>query len=206
VTRVVTVLDTEGGRKALKFVVLIVLAALWAVVLVPPLLRARTSRSNDSIGDFNYRLGVLSRTNGNGRRRGPRHRPARPVLSPPVSSVVGPAASPLGAYAGPRMSASQRTAKRRRDITLGLAVAAALTLAFAVLANSTSVWALHGLVDVMFVGYLGLLAWARSLSMQPRGSSIVRPAGNVRYLHERPAPELALRPAPELALRRTASS
>jgi hypothetical protein len=199
VTRVVTVLDTEGGRKALKFVVLIVLAALWAVVLVPPLLRARTSRSSDSIGDFNYRLGVLSRTNGNGRRR-VRHRPV--VAAPPVPVVT----SPRVALAAPRLSASQRTAKRRRDITLGLAVAAALTLAFAVLAKSSSVWLLHGLVDVLFVSYLGLLAWVRSVSTRPSAPAIGRPAPNVRYLSERTAPELALRPAPELALRRTASS
>jgi len=45
-------------------VVLVILAALWAVVLLPPLLRSRAERVNDSIGDFNYRLDVLGRTNG----------------------------------------------------------------------------------------------------------------------------------------------
>ena len=172
----------------MKFVVLIVLAALWAVVLVPPLLRARTSRSNDSIGDFNYKLGVLSRTNGLARRRGGR---LLPVLSSPSPVFASPSTM------GPRLTPSQRAAKRRRDITLGLTVAAALTLAIATFAQSTSVWLLQGVTDVLLVGYLGLLAWARSLQLDR--------SATVRYLPER-APELALRPAPELALRRTASS
>jgi hypothetical protein len=171
----------------LKFVVLFVLAALWAVVLVPPLLRARTTRSSDSIGDFNYKLGVLSRTNGSMRRRGGRH---LPVLSPPPYT---PASSLV-----PRMTAGQHAAKRRRDITLGLAVAAVLTLAFGAVAQSTSVWMLHGFVDLLLVGYLGLLAWFRSLQADR--------AASVRYLTPRRAPELALRPAPAVALRRTASS
>ena len=50
--------------------VLVILAALWAVVLVPPLLRSRAERANDSIGDFNYRLDVLGRTNGASACRG----------------------------------------------------------------------------------------------------------------------------------------
>jgi hypothetical protein len=171
----------------LKFVVLFVLAALWAVVLVPPLLRARTSRSGDSIGDFNYHLGVLSRTNGAGSRR----RAARlPVLSPPVYASAGSPATFS-------MTPSQRAAKRRRDIVLGLTVAAALTLAFAVFAKSSSVWMLHGAVDLLLFGYIGLLAWFRSLQNER--------SANVRYLPTRPAPDLTLRPAP-VALRRTASS
>jgi hypothetical protein len=175
----------------LKFVLLFVLAALWAVVLVPPLLRARTGRSSDSIGDFNYHLGVLSRTNGH-RRRGPRAARQLPVLSrPPV-----PSGAAMAAYA-PRASAGQRAAKRRRDITLGLVVAATLTLAFGAIAQSSSVWLLHGFVDLLLIAYVGLLAWARQLQNER--------SANVRYLPPRRAPELALRPAP-VALRRTASS
>jgi len=44
--------------------VLFILAVLWAVVLVPPLLRSRSQRSADSIVDFNYKLDVLGKTNG----------------------------------------------------------------------------------------------------------------------------------------------
>ena len=45
----------------MPIVVLVILAACWAVVLVPPMLRARTERSTDPITDFNFRLGVLGR-------------------------------------------------------------------------------------------------------------------------------------------------
>ena len=172
----------------MKFVILLVLAALWAVVLVPPLLRARTGRSNDSIGDFNYRLGVLSRT---GRRSGRRSR-SLPVLSPvSIPGRLPPIPS--------RALAPQRAAKRRRDITLGLLTAAAVTLLFAVLAHREALWALHGLIDVLVVSYLGLCAWFRSTQAVPaRPGRVEQPLPAVHYLPPRA-------PAPEL-LRQTASS
>jgi hypothetical protein len=174
----------------LTYVVLLVLAAVWAVVLVPPLLRARTrtGRSSDSIGDFNHHLGVLSRTNGTfGRRSGSRNtRPDRlgmPVLS---AGVVPGRLPPIPA----RGLAPQRAAKRRRDITLGLAVAVIVTLAFALIAQRDAMWLLQGLVDVLFVSYIGLIAFFRSQQLD-----------RARTVHYLPQPR-----APELALRRTASS
>jgi hypothetical protein len=97
---------------------------------------------------------------------------------------------------------SQRAAKRRRDITLGLVVAAVLTLAVAAVAQSSSVWVLHVLVDLLLAGYVGLIAWFRSTPMA-RGARVG--VGNVQYLAERRTPELALQPAP-VVLRRTGSS
>ena len=187
----------------MKFVLLFVLAALWAVVLVPPLLRARTTRSSDSIGDFKSHLGVLSRTNGWSRRRAARRLPVRSpgVLAPPMRAPVG-AVGP----AGFRLSAPQRAAKRRRDITLGLVVAATVTLAFAAFAQSSAVWLLQGLVDVLLVGYLGLLVWFRGGGVPVNVTRSRGPLTNVQYLAGRRAPELPLQPTPELALRRTASS
>ena len=76
--------------------VLVILAALWAVVLLPPLLRSRTERTNDSIGDFNFRLDALGRTNG---------------------------ALHLDAV---RASPGHRAAKRRRDVTRVLLIAVPL--------------------------------------------------------------------------------
>ena len=49
----------RGGREVLTLPVLIILAVLWAVVLMPPLLRSRSQRTADSIVDFNYKLDVL---------------------------------------------------------------------------------------------------------------------------------------------------
>ena len=174
----------------MKFVVLLVLAALWAVVLVPPLLRARTrtSRSSDSIGDFNHHLGVLSRTNG--RRSGSRNARAERLALPVLSAGVAPGRlPPIPA----RALAPQRAAKRRRDITLGLASAVIVTLAFALIAQRDALWLLQGFVDVLFVSYLGLIAYFRSQQLDR-----VR---TVHYLPRLPQPR-----TPELALRRTASS
>ena len=89
-----------------------------------------------------------------------------------------------------RSMGNHRAAKRRRDITLGLAVAVVVTLVFALVAQTDAMWLLQGLVDVMLVGYLALLAWFRSQQVDR--------ARTVHYLPQRRAPELALR--------RTASS
>jgi hypothetical protein len=187
----------------LKFVLLFALAALWALVLIPPLLRARTSRSSDSIGDFNYRLGVLSRTGGFSRRRAARRQ--LPALSSPMAprtTAAVPVYAPSAGMYGSRPTASQRAAKRRRDITLGLVVAAVVSLAVAAVAQSSSVWFLQVLVDLLLVGYVGLCAWFRSTPMA-RGSRVA--VGNVQYLAEHRSPELALQTAP-VVLRRTGSS
>ena len=114
--------------------VLIVLAALWGIVLVPPLLRSRTERTSDSIGDFNHRLGVLSRTNGTVGT-------TRPV-----------------AYRRPPSAA-----KRRRDVFTVLIGAVLMTLLLAQMSRSSAVWALQLIADVCLIAYVGLWAYFRSL-------------------------------------------
>jgi hypothetical protein len=176
----------------LTLVVLLVLAALWAVVLLPPLLRSRGTRSADSIGEFNYKLGVLSRTNGSAMAPRPAARiprPARPVYATPpaaprvrrqVAAVTNHAPEP----------ASQRAAKRRGDVLRVLVTATALTMALAYFTGSPALWGVQVLADVALVAFLGLWAYARS-AQQER-------AQTVRLFPQRPTPELALR--------RTASS
>jgi hypothetical protein len=114
-------------------VVFVILAALWVVVLLPPLLRSRTVRSNDSIGDFNNRLDMLGRTNG--------------ALRPDAMRVP-PAA---------------RLAKRRRDVARVLLLSAIGTGLLAVATNLPLMWALNLLADLALVGFFGLLVWIRSV-------------------------------------------
>jgi hypothetical protein len=186
----------------LTFVVLLVLAVLWAAVLLPPLLRARTGRSSDSIVDFNHRIGVLSRTGSFSRRSARRATTfnAPPPISQPSMSAL-PAMPPMpgrtmsGAY---RLNASQRSAKRRRDVTLGLGVAAVVMLGFAVLTGTGALWFLQIFCDLLFVAYLALVVYFRSLHYDR--------SETVRYLQPRRTPELGLPRSPELVLRRTASS
>ncbi|HUI47349.1 MAG TPA: hypothetical protein VL119_01550 [Acidimicrobiia bacterium] len=122
----------------MTLVVLVILAALWAVVLLPPLLRSRAERANDSIGDFNYRLDVLGRTNGQLRATGAR----------------------------PRVSPGQRAAKRRRDVLrLLLAVVGGLGL-LAMATNLAVVWAMFAIAAVAFTAFCALWAWARSIQLE----------------------------------------
>ena len=163
--------------------VLFILAVLWAVVLVPPLLRSRSQRSADSIVDFNYKLDVLGKTNG--------HLEIENVSA----ANQGPLIPDRMLVPALRASASQRAARRRRDLARALTVAITISLLLAATTHSFAAWALQILVDLMALTYLGLWAWLRSVQVER--------SETVRYMPERRAPE---RRAPELALRRSASS
>jgi hypothetical protein len=166
--------------------VLIILAVLWAVVLVPPLLRSRSQRSADSIVDFNYKLDMLGQTNGN--RRSFRRRMPMPA-EPGVASqgVVPPM---FATVPGSRIDPAIRSARRRRDVLRVLGFAFLGTLLLAMLAGSGMAWALQIFVDVLGAAYLALWAWVRNVQAER--------IDKVRYM-----PELR---TPELVLRRSASS
>ena len=142
--------------------VLILLAVVWAVVLVPPYLRHRNeSRPGSSVHSFRQGLDVLGRS-------------APPSIAPGASfaPVRHPAAPPLpGAPVG---RAAVR--KRRRDVLLGLLGLAGFTLLLAFAFGGTFVL-LHLLVDVALGGYLYLLVQLRKLATEA--------SHKVRYL---PAP------------------
>jgi hypothetical protein len=122
----------------LTLVVLIILAVLWAVVLLPPMLRSRAERASDSIGDFNYRLDVLGRTNGALRTAG----------------------------AKPRVSRGYRAAKRRRDVLRTMLAAVGGFGLLALATHATIVWALFIVAAVAFAAFCALWAWARSVQME----------------------------------------
>ncbi|HEX5614039.1 MAG TPA: hypothetical protein VFZ83_02690 [Acidimicrobiia bacterium] len=154
----------------MAIVVLLILAVLWAVVLVPPLLRSRTQQSGDSIDDFNYRLGVLGRTNGT---FDPSAAPARVSPLPPVRTDR-PSARPL-----------TPAAKRRRDVMTILAAAVAATFILASVGGAPILWAVQVIADLLLVAYLALYAWFRSLSADRERT--------VHALSHRAPSELALR-------------
>ncbi|HEV7526646.1 MAG TPA: hypothetical protein VGP92_16895 [Acidimicrobiia bacterium] len=122
----------------MTFVVLIILAALWAVVLLPPMLRSRAERGSDSIGDFNYRLDVLGRTNG----------------------------ALLAQGARPRVAPGQRAAKRRRDVLRTLLATVGGFGLLAIATHAAIVWALFLVSAAAFVAFAALWAWARSLQVE----------------------------------------
>ena len=97
----------------MTLVVLLVLAALWAVVLVAAVAASPTTdRSADSIGDFNHRLDVLGKTNAD------RDAAPRPHCSGSAYIDAGRADVRVAGLA-PRSVQP----KRRRDVLRALVVA-----------------------------------------------------------------------------------
>ena len=163
--------------------VLIVLAAVWAAFLLPPILRARSEhRPSGSITDFRRQLHVLARSAPAG-NVAPATIPGRVVPIRPVQ-VAGPATvAPL------RLGRSRQTIKRRRDIFVGLLVAMAGSLVLGFLEPLRILWTIHLLLDVLFVAYVGALVYLRNLAAEREMK--------VRFLPTAAAPE------PALLLRRT---
>jgi Flp pilus assembly protein TadB len=132
--------------------VLLILAVLWAAVLVPPVLRSR-SESRRGFGDFTSRLGAVAHRDSPPAPRRARAGRSRLHAVPPAAGTT-PRASTT-------MSPSQ---KRRRDVLMILVGAAVVTLGLAVLVTPM-LWVAQVVADVLLVVYLSLL-----VTLKRRGS------------------------------------
>jgi hypothetical protein len=132
--------------------VILVLAILWAVVLLPPILRSR-SEAGDFPGGVGEFLGKLRSGLGHGRQSDAGLPPLQPLMGPIGSPMQGPPSGPVPVSRG-GMSPAQR---RRRDVLIGLAAAAGLTFMMAFLAGSMMFWVLNLLADALLGGYVYLL-------------------------------------------------
>lgn len=147
---------------------LIVLAAIWAAFLLPPIFRARAeSRPSGSISDFRRQLRVLSRVG----PTAPLARVPQAFAPNPISSALSSSPSRRGGArpspARPRQFAqTKRSVKRRRDIFVGLLVAMAGSLVLGFLPPLRALWALHVVIDVLFIAYVGLLVYLRNLAAE----------------------------------------
>ncbi|MGH9190576.1 MAG: hypothetical protein ACRD0Q_11185 [Acidimicrobiales bacterium] len=161
--------------------VLLVLAVIWAVVLIPPALRNRAEgRPGDSISAFHRQLAVLRRTGPtarrlaatglDGRSRSPMSRPA--VSRPAAAASRGGGIAPLGLVGGPvgphvRPSSSRsRTLQRRREVLGALAVGVAATLVLGALPFLRFLWAFNLVADLLLAAYIGLLIHQRNASAE----------------------------------------
>jgi hypothetical protein len=135
-------------------VVLLILAIVWAVVLVPPWLRNRSeSRPSDSISSFRRQLSVLERTT-------PGAIPgATPLRRPPPAPVAPPApyVHPAIARRQRAIAAKRLARKRRRDIFTGLLVLMVATLGLSFVPSLQVLRTVHLVLDVLFVAYVALL-------------------------------------------------
>jgi hypothetical protein len=150
--------------------VLLILAVIWAAVLIPPMLRGRAERRPaDSITNFHQQLAVL-------RRAGPRSN--RPPSWPPpragvpqrhVSVVDPPMARPVEhpAFRTARSAVTRRNARRRRrDILMALLVAAATTFVLGAIPALRMLWLVHAAADVLLISYVALLVRQRNLAAE----------------------------------------
>lgn len=171
--------------------VLLVLAAVWAAVLIPPALRARQEgRPSDSISNFRRQLAVLRRTGPRSNRLGTVDHWSRPYAPPPptlasvsrlhtgLASGGRPGASfnpprgpvgrvPAGGRPSPASAARSRTLRRRRDVLTGLVAAVVISLLLAVVTGLSSMFVLlHVLADVLLVAYVSLLIHQRNAAAE----------------------------------------
>lgn len=197
--RLVTVRCCGWCGSGLTITVLLILAVLWAAVLVPPALRSRSeNRRGETIGPLNYRLGSGGgRSLGSALSRGPAS--FRPAAFP---SRNGPSRNggPVPVRAGGEMTPAQ---KRRRDVLIGLLGAAGLTFVLAVFTGMIAVWLLHLLADALLGGYVYLLVQLKQRGTVPGAAAPLPPP--IPLERPRQARHVAhLQPTRELALRRSA--
>lgn len=141
--------------------ILVVLALIWAVVLVPPMLRARAeARPADSISHFRRHLNVLQRT-------GPTA--VRPANTLRIPNFVPAAPAPsyrMSRNYSPEAARRSRTLKRRRDVLFTLLAAMGVTLVLGLIPPLRMLWAAHVVLDLMFGVYVALLVRARGLAAE----------------------------------------
>ena len=161
----------------MSLVVLLILAVVWAVFLVPQVLRHRAEKTPaDSIGAFRNQLSVLERTAPGV--------PARPVRA--STGVIAPYGSPQGF----RVSQKELVRRRRQSILLGLLGAMGVTLLGSFLLGG--LLTVHLVLDALFVAYCAMLVRVRNVAAEREMK--------VRYL---PGPMAT--PEPQLLLRRSGS-
>ena len=148
--------------------VLVVLAIMWAGALLPPLLRSRSEgRPSDSIGQFQDRLTVLER--------------ATPGTVAPAFRLHRSAHGGM-AIASPAALARRHQQERRKQILLGLAGLAAVTLVLGLFMHQLLL--VHLLVDALIAGYVGALVYLKNLAAERKAKlrflpEAVQPTGDV---------------------------
>jgi hypothetical protein len=176
-----------------------VLGALWAAVLLPPILRSRSESGAPSggIGDFVDRL-----RSGLGAGRG--RDAGLPALTPIMGPIGGPNGAPMGGQPlgvpglpqqGPStpmgpvrvpgtMSQAQR---RRRDVLIGLIAGAGLTGLMALFAGSMMFWVLNLLADALLGGYVYMLLQLKAKNAHAAGGRRPAPAAR-QAIEQQPIP------------------
>lgn len=147
---------------------LLILAGIWAAVLVPWVRSRVEPGPADTIGSFRHQLGVLQRTGPV--TVAPANRLRVPPYNPGVPSPYTAHAALPAAYARRQMTPDAarraRTLKRRRDVFLTLLGGMAATLVLGFIPVFRMLWVLHVLLDLAFAGYVALLVRMRNAAAE----------------------------------------
>jgi hypothetical protein len=181
-------------------VVILVLAVLWAAVLLPPILRARAEGGGSGIS------GGIAEVMSTFSSLAARLRGDDPDL-PPVSPQFGPVGQINGVGPGRKPGGMTPAQRRRRDVLVGLLCAAGITLVMALFSGGNVVFlALQVLSDLLLGAYVYLLLQFKSREQERRTK--VRPLygnGNGQLQPVAPLADPYSASDPALALHRTAS-
>ena len=162
--------------------VLLILAVLWAAVLVPPVLRSRSESRRGGVGDLHTRLGALNHSRSPARSMGARGARAPLRSVPPLHAARsraagrtsrGPRRVPGADEAALPSRAMTPAQKRRRNVLVVLIGGVIVSLGLAVLVNPM-LWIAQGIADVLLAVYLYLLVLPASrLTGVPRGRRLL---------------------------------
>ena len=189
--------------------VLLILAVLWAAVLVPPVLRNRSEgRRGSAFGGMSFGLGKSNPLSSPinrplGGRAGAPYRPgAYLARSPGAGAPRADGAARPGLLGGTSPSGAMTAAqKRRRDVLMILVCAAGLTLLLALFTRSLAVWGVQFVVDLALGGYLFLLYQLKQGTLRSSARpGVIAPPPAERRRQQRHVPHLEV--AHPLAVRR----
>lgn len=130
--------------------VLLILAVLWAAVLVPPVVRSRSESRRGGVGDYTSRLGALM--DRRGVTRSTTRNGGRPTPAVPQSTTASSRARTAARSRRTRASAQ----RRRRNVLVVLIGTAVVTLGLALLITPL-LWVPQVVADALLAVYLSLL-------------------------------------------------
>lgn len=195
-------------------VVFVILAVVWAAVLIPPMVQNRAqARPGDSISAFQSQLSTLQRRTVGDAGLGPRTpangvRAVRPLSAGPGQpepfGPLDPAEArpvPYGRVDQARLARIDAQ-RRRRQVLAGLLIAAGVSLVLSIVLPPLRV--LHLLIDVLLVAYVVLLVRRRKLALERAAK--VRSMAQAQARRQGQVRPAAARPAQRPATRRPAAA
>lgn len=134
---------------SLSIIVLASLAAAWGWMLGVPLIKSLIQRDrSDSVGDFNRQLSQLAK-------------------APRRSLAVQSGHADSRTKFSPKAWRAQPARSRRRQIFLALCISVVTSLSLGV-AFGGIFWALHAVMDLLFVSFIALAARAGAIEHEQR--------------------------------------